>query len=205
MSGADLGSGAALLPLALSPPCCPLLFLEPCLLASLFAGIPLGIVGRAVWSAPAALPKVKCPHEVFRLWRLMQTLLWSCCFGAFIVLQGGCSGPSSTENRVAPQAVGHVLSPAEAAQLAAKLANDECERLYRKRPFTADQHRTVLTGGRYRWGGLNEGGRGGLSALVVLGSDGGDPKVEVYFSLDANVPFGTAPPDKERLGPEPRQ
>jgi hypothetical protein len=101
-----------------------------------------------------------------------------------IILQAGCSGPTTPANHVPSQTVRHVLSPTEAAQLAAKLANDECERLYRKRPFTANQHLAVLQGDQYRWGGLNEGGRGGLSALVVFRSDGSHPKAEVYFSTD---------------------
>ncbi len=95
-----------------------------------------------------------------------------------LCLLAGCGATASR------QMSRQVLSPTEAAQLAAKLANDECERLYRKRPFEAGQHPAVLKGEEYRWGGLNEGARGGLSALVVLGPDGSHPRVEVYFSDD---------------------
>lgn len=77
-----------------------------------------------------------------------------------------------------------VLSAAEASQLAARLANDQCERQYRKRPFTAEQHSALLEDGIYRWGGLDVGGPGGLSALVTFRRDGSQPHVEVYFSTD---------------------
>jgi hypothetical protein len=76
------------------------------------------------------------------------------------------------------------LSADEAAQLAAKLANEECERRYRRRPFTAAQHAVVLQEGKYRWGGLDVGGPGGFSALVTFRQDGSKPHVEVYFSTD---------------------
>jgi hypothetical protein len=150
---------------------------------------------------------MKTPVELLverhRFRRLFQALLSPCCLGALLILQVGCSSPTTPASSVRPETVGHVLAPVEAAQLAAKLANDECERLYRKRPFTADEHPAVLKGDQYRWGGLNEGGRGGLSALVILGADGSHPKVEVYFSTDTFMPLRTQTPDKER--PEPKQ
>jgi hypothetical protein len=95
--------------------------------------------------------------------------------GALMIL-GGCTHPS------------HTLSPLQAAQLAAQLANDECERRYHKRPFTPEQHVAVQEGERFRWGGLNEGAPKGLSALVTFRPDGNDPVVEVYFSTDVHLP-----------------
>ena len=76
------------------------------------------------------------------------------------------------------------MSPNQAATLAAKLANDECERLHKKRPFTPEQYAAVMEGDRYRWGRLDEGAKDGLSALVIFAADGSNPKVEVYFSTD---------------------
>ena len=76
------------------------------------------------------------------------------------------------------------LSAGEAADLAARLANDECHRLYQRRPFKAEQHAAVLQGGEYRWGRLNEGAPGGYSALVTFRLDGSHPRVEVYLSTD---------------------
>jgi hypothetical protein len=80
------------------------------------------------------------------------------------------------------------LSPAEAAELAERLANQESERLYKRRPFGAGQHPAVLTDGEYEWGGLDQGAPGGYSALVRFAQDGSNPKVEVYFSTDPLSP-----------------
>ena len=82
------------------------------------------------------------------------------------------------------QGVGRVLSPSAAAELAAKLANDECERLHQKRPFTAQQHAAVLKDDIYRWGRLDPGGPSGLSAVVTFRADGSEPEVKVYLSTD---------------------
>lgn len=86
------------------------------------------------------------------------------------------------------QSAGHALNPAEAAQLAAKLANEECARRYRRQPFRPDQHTAQPTDAGYRWGGLREGARGGYSALVTFARDGSNPHVEVYYSTDALSP-----------------
>ena len=77
-----------------------------------------------------------------------------------------------------------VLAPREASELAARLANEQCERQYRKQPFNADQHSAVLQNGLYHWGGLDVIGVGGLSALVTFRPDGSEPHVEVYYSTD---------------------
>jgi hypothetical protein len=106
-----------------------------------------------------------------------------------MLCQPGCSRSSTAgaplpTTRVASQA----LSAGQAATLAARLANDQCERQYRKRPFTPAQHSAVLKNGVYEWGGLDVGGPGGFSALVTFRRDGSDPHVEVYFSSDALAP-----------------
>jgi len=103
-----------------------------------------------------------------------------------VILEVGCSrSPTHNVGQSGVATARQVLSANEAAQLAAKLANDQCERQYRKRPFTAGQHSALLEDGIYRWGGLDVGGPGGLSALVTFRQDGSEPHVEVYFSTDA--------------------
>jgi len=77
-----------------------------------------------------------------------------------------------------------ILSDVEAAALAARLANDQCERQYRKRPFRAEQHAAVLEEGIFRWGGLEVGAPGGLSARVTFRQDGSHPNVDLYYSND---------------------
>jgi hypothetical protein len=76
------------------------------------------------------------------------------------------------------------LTPGEAARLAASLANDECERLYKKRPFTVWRLGAVEKGNRYRCGRLDVTAPAGFSAVVTFAKDGTDPKVEVYYSTD---------------------
>ena len=115
----------------------------------------------------------------------ITNIVWPCCIIAVAVCQAGCSRPSSKQaNNSATQQVARILSPSVAAELAAKLANDECERRYQKRPFTAEQHAAVLESDVYRWGRLDPGGTAGLSAVVTFRADGSQPNVQVYFSTD---------------------
>ena len=100
-----------------------------------------------------------------------------------------------------PQTGRQVSSPGDAAPRAAILANGECERLYRKRPLTAEQHRAAWVADQYRWGGLDEGAEGGFSALVVLGTDGSPRTIEVDFSTDLQMPTFILLPDSERAQP----
>jgi hypothetical protein len=107
------------------------------------------------------------------------------CLAITIVGLTGCSVPSvNSGSRSTSTQVTQALSPGAAAELAAKLANDESERLYKKRPFTAKQHPAVLEGDLYRWGRLDPGGPSGLSAVVTFRRDGTQPDVKVYFSTD---------------------
>lgn len=76
------------------------------------------------------------------------------------------------------------LDAREAAELAADLANRECDKLYGRRPFKSDGHVPKVVNGRWHWGGLDLAGLGGLSAKVVFDADGSDPEVTVYFSSD---------------------
>jgi hypothetical protein len=106
-----------------------------------------------------------------------------------IALHLGCSpSPGRSGGRPATVATGRVLSTGEAATLAARLANDQCERQYRTRPFLPEQYPAVLQERAYRWGGLDVGGPRGFSALVTFRGDGTQPHVEVYFSSDALRP-----------------
>ena len=108
----------------------------------------------------------------------------SCLLLALPVLVPGCSRPTMDTGQPAPAR----LSPTDAAQLAAKLANDECERLYKRRPFEAGQYPAILRGGEYHWGVMDPGARGGYSAEVSFRQDGSRPSVQVYFSTDKLSP-----------------
>ena len=80
------------------------------------------------------------------------------------------------------------LDAREAAELAANLANRECDELSDRRPFKSDDHIPKVINNRWHWGGLDLAGPYGLSAKVVFDADGSDPEVTVYFSLDG-VPY----------------
>lgn len=115
----------------------------------------------------------------------INRLVLPCCIITVAIGQVGCSRPSTKEaSSSATQRVTRVLAPSAAAELAAKLANDECERQHQKRPFTAQQHAAVLKGDLYRWGRLDPGGPFGLSAVVTFRADGTEPDVQVYLSTD---------------------
>ena len=125
----------------------------------------------------------------------MRALLCLGCLTVLVVSQVGCSASTATRSGATRSTeVKRVLSPTEAAELAARLANDECARLYHKRPFTPDQHEAVLKGGVYQWWHLDVGGRGGFSAKVSFNADGSRTQVEVYFSTDVRWPVSSKPP-----------
>src|ERR1035437_5726020 len=121
------------------------------------------------------------------------------------ISEAGCSRSPTHGAGQSPAATARrALSTDEAAQLATKLANDQCDRQYRKRPFSAVQHSAVLQNGMYQWGGLDVGGPGGFSALVTFRPDGSEPHVEVYFSTDVLRPQRPPPDLPPGVPPKPR-
>jgi hypothetical protein len=113
---------------------------------------------------------------------------------AGLVISGAGCSPTHGVGQSPVVTARRVLSADEAAQLAAKLANDQCDRQYWKRPFGAAQHSAVQQNGMYQWGGLDVGGSAGFSARVTFRPDGSEPQVEVYFSTDVLRPQ-KLPPD----------
>ena len=77
-----------------------------------------------------------------------------------------------------------VLTAEDASVFAAQLANEQCERQYKRRPFRPEQYPAVLQDGVYHWGKLDIGGPGGFFALVTFYRAGTEPHVEIYFSSD---------------------
>ena len=119
----------------------------------------------------------------------MNALL-SVCYYAFLAFAfvhlAGCNtrnGQLAIKHR--PQAELSLLSADAAADLAAQLANDECERLHGNRPFKPETYKVRLTEGLYTWGHVDPGGPGGLSAQVTFRPDGKDPQVQIWFSTDS--------------------
>lgn len=89
--------------------------------------------------------------------------------------------PTKTQN---DHTAGQNLSASKASALAARLANDECDRLYGERPFSAEHFPVKLLNDRYESGRLDLAGVSGYSAEVAFGRDGTDREVRVYFSTD---------------------
>ena len=105
---------------------------------------------------------------------------------ACAVAQVGCvrSSNHSVAQSSEPSAR-QALSVQDAAVLAARLANEQADRQYRRRPFNPGQYPAAFEDGVYHWGRLDVGGVGGFSAVVTFHQDGSEPHVEVYFSIDA--------------------
>jgi hypothetical protein len=131
---------------------------------------------------------MKCALNIARFAR-------HCCLMALALAE--LSGSHSLSHRDAgrsPTQPPQALSSEAAAELAAKLANQECRRLHGKQPFTAKQYAAVLDGDLYRWGRLDPGAPDGLSALVTFRKEGTQPEVNIYFSTDILRPSRPPPP-----------
>ena len=138
---------------------------------------------------------MKLPDKM-KATKILSALAVSGCLLTLAVWGISCSRPVGAGRA---QTVVRVLSSNDAAQLAAKLANDECERLYKRQPFAAGQYPAALRDGEYHWGGVDPGGPGGYSAQVTFGRDGSKPKVEVFFSTDRLDPVRKLPPARNRI------
>jgi hypothetical protein len=122
-----------------------------------------------------------------------------------LIAQAGCARSASPNaGHPTPESSREVLPAGKAAELAARLANEQCQRQYRSSPFKPQQHEAILQEGMYRWGGLDVGAPGGFSALVTFRQDGSEGHVEVYYSTDALKPPGEPDRTPPRDSPEPR-
>lgn len=129
------------------------------------------------------------PRQPFDMQDMTERLVTGILLGivlACLLAQLGCV--PSTNNSVgqpARSSAHPALSLHQAAELAARLANEQCQRQFQgRRPFSAAQYSAKLEDGLYHWGELDVGGIGGFSAVVTFRQDGGEPHVEVYFSSD---------------------
>ena len=108
---------------------------------------------------------------------------------ALALLTVGCEEPETLSQKPATMPVRPVrlkrLDVAEAAELACRLANDRCEREWRKRPFSPDTFETAFRDGRWVWGRYAAAGPQGFSAVVSFDRAGRLPSVQLYFSTDA--------------------
>jgi hypothetical protein len=103
-------------------------------------------------------------------------------------IQLGCARSTTRSHGNAPvSSAHHILSAQDAAELAARLANEQCKRQFGRQPFSPGQHSAIIENGLYHWGQLDVGGAAGFSAVVTFRPDATEPHVEVYFSSDTMV------------------
>lgn len=100
----------------------------------------------------------------------------------FTFLRSG-SAPDSAVDQQSPRNV-----PPATAALAAKLANDECERHFGKRPFRPEHYPLVENDDAIRWGEHLKVVEGSFSAEVVFPRDRHGPLVNVYWHVDPAPP-----------------
>jgi hypothetical protein len=77
-----------------------------------------------------------------------------------------------------------ISGPDDAAELAARLANDKCEQEYGLRPFAASDGPIELVRGRWVWGRVDALGPQGYSAVVSFERNGRLPLVRIYAVAD---------------------
>jgi hypothetical protein len=71
------------------------------------------------------------------------------------------------------------LSPVSAGTLAARLANDRCQKQFGKRPFAPDDFEAVLDDGRWHWGTPGGGKVDGFEVDVSFDRGGRAKRVDV--------------------------
>jgi hypothetical protein len=79
------------------------------------------------------------------------------------------------------------LTQEQAAELAAKLANEKFQKAYRRSPFKPDSYQAELTDSRWHWGKIDPVGINGCSAVVEFNEDGSDEKVKVALHMDTLI------------------
>jgi hypothetical protein len=76
------------------------------------------------------------------------------------------------------------LTQEQASELAARLANEKCLRVFGRSPFTPELYKARLEDSRWHWGKIEPKGINGYSAKVEFSKDGSDENVKVAFSSD---------------------
>jgi hypothetical protein len=71
------------------------------------------------------------------------------------------------------------LTPVSAGNLAARLANERCEKTFGKRPFAPEDFEALLDQGRWHWGTADGGKLDGYEVEVSFNPSGGRRKVAV--------------------------
>jgi hypothetical protein len=97
---------------------------------------------------------------------LSRPFLAAFLLGGAALLAEGCAGASR-------------LNPVSAGALAARLANESCQRAYGARPFAPDDFEAVREAGVWHWGTATGGKIDGFEVDVSFDDRGGRRKVAV--------------------------
>jgi hypothetical protein len=79
------------------------------------------------------------------------------------------------------------LTQEQAAELAAKLANEKFQKDYHRSPFKPESYAAELIESRWHWGKIDPAGINGCSATVEFKEDGSDERVKVALCIDVNT------------------
>ena len=94
-------------------------------------------------SVPETDHFVRVTRPIIVLVIIVSSLIW---------LSGCAKSTTSGTGQGSSSASRKALSAQDAALLAARLANEQCDRQYQKRPFRPAQHPPILQDGLYHWG-----------------------------------------------------
>lgn len=77
-----------------------------------------------------------------------------------------------------------IVTPEQAAEHAANLANERAGNAFGKTPFTPQSYPPLRTGERWYWGVIQAPGICGYSAEIEFNTDGSDPSIRVVLHTD---------------------
>jgi hypothetical protein len=92
-----------------------------------------------------------------------------------------------------------IITQEQAAELAAKLANEKFQSTFGLSPFKPGFYQAKLAGSRWHWGKINPAGVKGCSAKVEFNKDGSEPDVKVAYHTDEVLPSDQITEPKEGL------
>jgi hypothetical protein len=103
-------------------------------------------------------------------------------FVVVMSISGVCSVAFPQDNNLENKK--QIINEEQAAELAAKLANEKFQKDFHRSPFRPESYKAELIDSRWRWGKIDPIGINGCSANVEFNEDGSDKKVKVSFFTD---------------------
>ncbi len=77
-----------------------------------------------------------------------------------------------------------INTPEQAAEFAAKRANEKCQTSFGEAPFIPDSYSAELIGSKWQWGKIEPPGIHGYSVEVEFNADGSEQKVRTILHTD---------------------